>query len=173
MKKKWMRIFLIFILLVFALGFLLPEQRLIPVAQAGPADWNHDTFWYEPWGVSGVHKGIDIFAPVGRPVLASSAGVVVYQGQLGIGGNVVVVLGPKWRLHYYAHLSEIHVRVGQWLSAAGPLGAVGDTGNARGKPAHLHYSVVTLLPYVWRIDGSTQGMLKMFFLDPGAMLLAG
>ena len=34
------------------------------------------------------------------------------------------------------------------------------------KPPHLHYSIFTLVPYPWRIDGSKQGWMKMFFLDP-------
>jgi hypothetical protein len=43
---------------------------------------------------------------------------------------------------------------------------VGDSGNAKGKPTHLHYSIVTLVPHPWRIDGSPQGWKKMFYLDP-------
>jgi murein DD-endopeptidase MepM/ murein hydrolase activator NlpD len=50
------------------------------------------------------------------------------------------------------------------------VGTVGDSGNARGKPPHLHYAIVTLLPYPWRITGQTQGWKKAFFLDPGAWL---
>jgi murein DD-endopeptidase MepM/ murein hydrolase activator NlpD len=48
------------------------------------------------------------------------------------------------------------------------LGAVGSTGNAAGKPPHLHYAIVTPVPYPWRITGEPQGWQKMFFLDPGA-----
>jgi len=46
------------------------------------------------------------------------------------------------------------------------IGQVGDTGNARGKPPHLHYTVLSAVPYVWRADGSSQGWRKMFYLDP-------
>ena len=62
-------------LAILAAGFLLPERLAIPVAGATSADWNHETFWYEPWGASGVHKGIDIFAPEGRPVVAATPGL--------------------------------------------------------------------------------------------------
>jgi hypothetical protein len=39
-----------------------------------------------------------------------------------------------------------------------------------GKPAHLHYSVVSLIPLPWRMDTSTQGWKKIFFLDPDDLL---
>jgi murein DD-endopeptidase MepM/ murein hydrolase activator NlpD len=46
------------------------------------------------------------------------------------------------------------------------LGIVGTTGNAKGKPPHLHYAIVTLIPYPWRIDSKPQGWKKMFYLNP-------
>ena len=86
------------------------------------------------------------------------------------GGKVVVALGPKWRIHYYAHLHSVEVYPGQPLLTGSVLGSVGDSGNARGKPAHLHYSIVSLLPLPWRADDSTQGWKKMFYLDPNQLL---
>jgi peptidoglycan LD-endopeptidase LytH len=157
-------------LLLFLVILFLPESATIPVQGAKATDWNAKSFWYEPWGASGVHKGIDIFGKKSTPILSSSYGLVVFAGDLKLGGNVVLVLGPKWRLHYYAHLQDINVFIGQPLSAGKPIGTLGDSGNAKGKPAHLHYSVVTLMPYIWRIDQATQGWKKMFFLDPAELL---
>jgi hypothetical protein len=57
-------------------------SQTIPVEGATVADWNRDTFWHHPWGRSGVHKGIDIFAKEGTPVLAATGGVVLYAGTL-------------------------------------------------------------------------------------------
>lgn len=57
---------------VILVGYLVPERLVIPVENATTSDWNKDTFWHEPWGASGVHKGIDIFAPKGRHVLAAT-----------------------------------------------------------------------------------------------------
>lgn len=163
MKKR--RILTV-VVAVVVLGFLVPESRLIPVKGATKNDWNKDTFWYEPWGRSGVHKGIDIFAEQGTPVLASTNGIVLYRGSFERGGNVVFTLGPKWRIHYYAHLASIDDS-SRWLVKSGDvLGTLGDTGNAKGKPAHLHYSIVSLLPLPWLIDDSTQGYKKAFYLDP-------
>ena len=135
---------------------------------ATPFDWDQDSFWHEPWGSSGVHKGIDIFSSRGRDVVAASPGVVVYRGTLKLGGNVVVILGPKWRLHYYAHLDSIYDSAGSLVVAGTAIGTIGDSGNAAGKPPHLHYAIVTPLPYPWLLQRGTQGWKRMFYLDPGA-----
>ncbi len=154
-----------------AVGSLWPDSPvIIPVQGATPRDWNARSFWHEPWGASGVHKGIDVFAPKGRPVVAAVPGVVVYAGELGRGGRVVAVLGPRWRVHYYAHLDELHATVFSWTERGGALGTVGTSGNAAGKAPHLHYSVVSLLPLPWRFSTATQGWKQMFFLDPDALL---
>lgn len=164
---------LLFGLGLLLFGLMLPQTLHMPVQGASPKDWNGQSFWAEPWGTSGTHKGIDIFAPAGKPVLAAVSGLRLYQGQWGDGGQVVVILGPKWRLHYYAHLSDApaqHVNVPWWVSRGTPLGSVGTTGNAQGKPAHLHYSVVSLLPLPWNFSLGSQGWKRMFYLNPGDML---
>ncbi|WP_276678290.1 M23 family metallopeptidase [Thalassolituus oleivorans] len=154
------------LLVIFIIGFLIPENRMIPVQCASSNDWNKDTFWYEPWGTAGVHKGIDVFAKSGTPVLAPTNVWVLYQGELPKGGKVVVALGPKWRLHYFAHLAEVSTSAGAILFSGDELGSVGDTGNAQGKQPHLHYSIVSLIPLPWLIDGSTQGFKKAFYMNP-------
>jgi peptidoglycan LD-endopeptidase LytH len=158
------------ILLIFMAFLLLPEFAQIPVQGATAKDWNAQSFWYEPWGKSGVHKGIDIFGKKGTPILSTTYGVVVFKGDLPLGGRVVLALGPRWRLHYYAHLESEVVFIGKPLLIGTKIGALGDSGNAKGKPAHLHYSIVTLVPYVWHMDSSTQGWKKMFFLDPNKII---
>jgi murein DD-endopeptidase MepM/ murein hydrolase activator NlpD len=72
--------------------FLLPEWPRVPVAGATAPDWNRASFWYEPWGVSGVHKGIDIFAEKGTPVVAPTYGLVLFRGDIALGGRVVAML---------------------------------------------------------------------------------
>ena len=157
---------------MICVGYILPEKMAIPVYGAKTTDWNHKTFWYEPWGKSGVHKGIDIFAKKGTPLLSATNGVVLYDGKLGIGGNVIAVLGPKWKIHYYAHLESRHVSIGDFVSSSQAIGTVGDSGNAKGKLPHVHYSVITLFPYFWRWDDSSQGWKKIFFLNPSEMLFS-
>ena len=158
--------------LVFLAGFLIPERFVVPVAGASRSDWNANSFWYEPWGTSGVHKGIDIFATKGRPVRSSTAGLVVYSGNIEMGGNILVVLGPKWRFHYYAHLESAIVGGGDLVSPGESIGTVGDTGNAAGKQPHLHYVIFSMLPYPWHFATESQGWKKMFYLDPTPKILA-
>ena len=151
---------------ILALGLLLPARGVIPVQNATSRDWNANSFWYAPWGKSGVHKGIDIFAKKGTPVIASASGLVVYTGNIAMGGNVVAILGSQWRIYYYAHLDSINTKTLSWASRGDPIGAVGNTGNAAGKAPHLHYSVLSLAPYPWRISTQTQGYKKMFYMNP-------
>jgi murein DD-endopeptidase MepM/ murein hydrolase activator NlpD len=167
-RRRWLRRWPLAAAATFALSLAWPDHSAMPVQGATRADWNPRSFWYHPWGASGVHKGIDIFAPEGRPVLAATSGLVVRSGLVGAGGNIVAVLGPRWRIHYYAHLSRLDVGAGDWVRRGDTIGAVGTTGNAAGKPPHLHYTIVTLAPYPWRITGEPLGWQKMVFLDPGA-----
>jgi len=163
MKLKWIAISL---LALIVLGYAFPEPRQIPVENATSNDWNAKSFWYEPWGASGTHKGVDIFATKGASVLSSTNMLVLYSGEIALGGKVIIGLGPKWRIHYYAHLNEIDNNIGLFSQVGQRIGSVGDTGNALGKQPHLHYSLLSLIPIPWRIDDSTQGYKKAFYLDP-------
>ena len=151
---------------VLIIGFMIPEPKRIPVKSATSNDWNSATFWYEPWGTSGVHKGIDIFATSGTPVVAATNQLVLFRGEFKKGGKVIIAIGPSWKLHYYAHLATINHNSGFFSSAGSQLGTVGDSGNAKGKPPHLHYSILSLIPRPWLIDSSSQGFKKAFYLDP-------
>ena len=164
MKKRYKCLVVLFVLVL--LGFVFPEPRVVPVDGATSSDWHKDSFWYEPWGTSGVHKGVDIFARKGESVVAPTNLILLYKGSIAKGGKIIVALGPKWRLHYFAHLDSIKNDAGLFALAGSELGGVGDTGNAKGKQPHLHYSVVSLLPMPWRIDDSTQGVKKAFYLNP-------
>ena len=165
-RRSWKVFFVIFGIVLF-----LPEFPVVPVKNATSKDWNAKSFWFEPWGKSGVHKGIDIFGKLNTPVVATTYGIVIFAGDLPLGGKVVAVLGPKWRIHYYAHLNDDSVFIGEPVWRGSEIGLLGDTGNAKGKPAHLHYAVVSLLPYVWKIDSSTQGWKKAFYLNPGQIIM--
>ena len=152
--------------MVLIAGFLIPQQYSMPVSKATVKSYAQNSFWFYPWGKSVTHKGVDIFAKKRTPVISATSGIVLYTGQISMGGNIVMVLGPKWRIHYYAHLDSIHTSQFSLVSGATKIGTVGNTGNAIGKPPHLHYTITTLIPYPWLIDKSKQGWKKMFYLNP-------
>lgn len=89
------------------------------------------------------HEGVDIFARRGTPVRSATRGIVVRIGDHGIGGKHVWVLGPGGERHYYAHLDGWAPGLHRYriVRAGDPLGVVGDSGNARGTPPHLHYGI--------------------------------
>lgn len=77
------------------------------------------------------------------------------------------ILGAKWRTYYFAHLDTVLVSNYSMISKGTVIGKVGNTGNALGKPAHLHLSIETIFPYPWLSDNNTlEGEKKMFYLDP-------
>ena len=88
------------------------------------------------------HDGVDIFARRGTPVLAAAPGLAYRIGITNLGGKVVWVRDPlrNFRL-YYAHLDSQHVRDGDRIEVGDTLGFVGNTGNARTTPPHLHFGI--------------------------------
>ncbi|RMH19853.1 MAG: peptidase M23, partial [Gemmatimonadetes bacterium] len=106
------------------------------------------------------HHGVDIFAPRWTPVLSASDGVVARVRETPIGGRVVWVRDADApQSLYYAHLQQQTVREGQRVRRGDTLGFVGNTGNARTTPPHLHFGVyvrgrgpVDPWYYLWRPD---------------------
>jgi murein DD-endopeptidase MepM/ murein hydrolase activator NlpD len=87
------------------------------------------------------HEGLDIFAPRGTPVLAAADGVIRSTRSNRLGGNVVWLRDRLGQTHYYAHLDTQLVRRGQQVSAGDTVGRVGNSGNARTTPPHLHFGL--------------------------------
>ncbi|WP_230659081.1 M23 family metallopeptidase [Psychrobacter sp. I-STPA10] len=88
------------------------------------------------------HEGIDIFAERGTPIYATTHGIVRKVGIDRLGGNVVSVIGPGGAGHYYAHLEEYgDISEGDWVEQGDIIGYVGDSGNAKGTPTHVHYGI--------------------------------
>jgi murein DD-endopeptidase MepM/ murein hydrolase activator NlpD len=98
--------------------------------------------WGNPRSGGRHHEGIDIFAPKGTPVVSTTAGIVTHVGTNTLGGRVVTVLGPAFESHYYAHLDSYgEFRDGDLVQPGDVIGYVGNSGNARGGPPHLHYGI--------------------------------
>jgi murein DD-endopeptidase MepM/ murein hydrolase activator NlpD len=119
-----------------------PPPTSLPVPVQGIAPYQLADTWGTARSEGRTHEGIDIFALRGTPVIASTHGVVVRKGLNRLGGQVVGVIGPAGWYHYYAHLDAWStVGLGDWVEVGTVLGYVGDTGNAKGTPTHLHYGV--------------------------------
>lgn len=89
-----------------------------------------------------VHHGVDVFAPRGTPVLAATDGRVRRVRETSRGGKVVWVREPVHEASlYYAHLDSQHVSNGQMVKRGDTVGFVGNTGNARTTPPHLHFGL--------------------------------
>ncbi|MHB8868535.1 MAG: murein hydrolase activator EnvC family protein [Thermoleophilia bacterium] len=117
-----------------ASGFVFPID--------GPHWFTHD--WGFPRPDDRVHKGTDIMAPRGTPVVATRAGwvhEVAYHRPLG--GTVVWLAGEDGTLYYYAHLATVNpeLATGLRVVAGLPLGTVGTSGNANGGDPHLHFGM--------------------------------
>ena len=131
-------------ILALHLVFAEPPVSLpVPVDGVRPSAIR-DT-WRAPRDGGRHHQGVDIFAKAGTPVRSTTEGIIIRLGQNRLGGNVVWVMGPGRQTHYYAHLSDFGAfEVGDRVIAGDIIGYVGDTGNARGTPHHLHYGVYEL-----------------------------
>jgi murein DD-endopeptidase MepM/ murein hydrolase activator NlpD len=126
---------------VYTLGRDEAPPRLPSPVDGARARRVADTWWAaRPNGRR--HEGIDIFAPKGTAVVSTTRGIVTRVGENRLGGQVVGVLGPGFEWHYYAHLDRFGTfREGDVVQVGDVLGYVGNTGNARGTPPHLHYGI--------------------------------
>ena len=117
----------------------LPTENSLP----SPLPEQHLT---DTWGAARSqgrsHEGIDIFAARGTPIRATTQGIVSKVGENTLGGRVVVVVGPGGAGHYYAHLEDYaDISPNDWVDAGDIIGYVGDSGNAKGTPPHVHYGI--------------------------------
>ena len=88
------------------------------------------------------HEGIDIFAERGTPIQATTQGIVSKVGEDALGGRVVMIIGPGGAGHYYAHLEDYaDISANDWVNTGDTIGYVGDSGNAKGTPPHVHYGI--------------------------------
>ena len=101
------------------------------------------TGWWGERRRSHRHTGIDFDGDTGDPVVSAGTGVVAHAGPAPAGyagyGQMVVIDHGNGVSTLYAHLSRIHVAVGQALAPGESVGRMGTTGNVTG--SHLHFEV--------------------------------
>ncbi len=139
----------------------------IPVENATSINWDQSSYWAYPWGESIVHKGIDIFGDLNSKVISPVNGIVVKAGYSNNGGNYIYVLSYDLKFYYFAHLNKIDVSTLKIVKQRQVIGLMGDTGNAKFAPFHLHFSIFSPFPLFQYFDlQSIKGWQKMFYLDP-------
>ena len=88
------------------------------------------------------HKGVDVFARRGTPLIAITDGKVTSSKNEGLGGKQVWLRDiERGYSLYYAHLDSQFVATGDYLEAGDTLGWVGNTGNASRTRPHLHFGI--------------------------------
>lgn len=151
MRRKIKITFLVFftilgLFLAFHWAYIQADSRFfMPVKNASRNDYSQQSMGSPRVGHK--HQGSDIFAKKGTPVLSSTRGIVIYKGMLKLGGKVVLVLGPDFKMYYYAHLDTIMTTKLHVVEVGEQIGKVGNTGNAKYTPAHLHFSIRNFFPY--------------------------
>ena len=173
MKHIWryLKRALVTVIIIITVGYLLPTNISSPIAKNDIDKIDPESFWYYPWGESGVHKGIDIFCKKGTTIISPVSGFVISKGNGSLGGNYIYILGAKWRTYYFAHMDTVFVSRYNYISRGDIIGRVGNTGNAVDKPPHLHYSIKMVFPYFWQYNkNEIEGWKRTFYLDPSKQL---
>jgi murein DD-endopeptidase MepM/ murein hydrolase activator NlpD len=93
-----------------------------------------------PWsGEQEFHRGLDISANRGTPVLAPATGTVFFAGNGGEYGTTVILDHGHDLRSLYGHLQEIRVRQGTHVERGQVIALTGSTGRSSGP--HLHYEI--------------------------------
>jgi peptidase M23-like protein len=122
------------------------EKALLKVV--GPFPVAGLSWWSDDWHAGRccpfphLHQGLDMFAPVGTPLVAAADGYISQKvnspSASGLGLEITDAQGTQY---FYAHLSAFAsgIEVGVQVRTGQVVGFVGDTGNARGTIPHLHF----------------------------------
>lgn len=128
-----------------------PVQAVIRHALPGTTESSH-----------GTHEGgpaVDIYADRGEPIYAPVGGTsspVVYSK----GGNTTTLQGDNGLWYYFAHGNVPFV--GGPVTAGQVIGQVGDTGNARGGPTHVHFAITDDGDFSRGINGGSGNIVPGF-----------
>jgi len=122
----------------------ITTKPVIQFPVAGKTAKDIGSFWGDPRdGGRRKHEGNDIFAPRRTPLLAVAKGRITSTRKSNLGGKTIWLRDGEGRSvsYYYAHLDSQLVSVGQAVQRGDTIGLVGNTGNARFTPPHLHFGI--------------------------------
>jgi murein DD-endopeptidase MepM/ murein hydrolase activator NlpD len=134
------------------------------------------SFWGESrGGGSRSHEGNDIFAAKRNPVVAVSSGRVSSIRNKGLGGKQIWIKDQETGFsQYYAHLDGWNVESRAKVTAGDTIGFVGNTGNAKTTPPHLHFGIyksggaIDPKPFIWEIKTPDDSLLLPNIENPTA-----
>jgi murein DD-endopeptidase MepM/ murein hydrolase activator NlpD len=169
-NKKLLKIMILAVGLtaVVITGHLIYEARYIdqhylikPLPAGHPIEIRVDEFGDGHFGAprGGYrHRGIDLLADIGTPVLACKSGRVAKVDYDKLSGNYIIVAHRDDLTSLYLHLNEVYLREGQRTRQGQIIGTTGNTGNAGlpGLKPHLHFEI--------RKDGIPQNILNKYEL---------
>ena len=124
-------------------GTKLPSGSVAQVGN-GTFIWPVPNYTYCSRWYSSSHKGVDICAPAGTPIYASSSGVVTKAGYerggagTGYGNSLIIDHGNGYST-LYSHCLSLTVSAGQAVSQGQLIGYVGSTGRSTGN--HCHFEI--------------------------------
>lgn len=102
-----------------------------------PASGRFSSYFGPRWGK--VHKGVDIAANIGQPVVASEGGEVTFSGDKGTFGKCVIIKHAGGYETIYAHNGELVAKVGQKVHKGQVIAKSGNTGRSTGP--HVHFEI--------------------------------
>jgi len=91
------------------------------------------------YGTRKLHSGLDVAAPRGTPITATTGGEVIFSGWRGGYGNAVIIDHGNGFSSLYGHMSQLGVSTGATVDRGDAVGLVGATGTATGN--HLHFEI--------------------------------
>jgi murein DD-endopeptidase MepM/ murein hydrolase activator NlpD len=148
MKKLLLLLLILLpVYLFFSLYFTDKYYFLCPIDYKNSivirSDGMGDGFFASSRSGGRLHQGVDLFAEIGTPVLASRSGMVVRAERNKGMGNFIIIKHPGNLVTIYGHLSQIYVRPRHFVRQGEVIGAVGKTGNANYSniQPHLHLEV--------------------------------
>lgn len=97
--------------------------------------------WGAPRSGGRAHRGVDMMAPRGTPLVAIETGSILRLSSSSLGGITLYLRGDSGDVYYYAHMDTYAsgMSSGVAVTAGQSVGTVGSSGNADYSAPHLHF----------------------------------